>query len=260
MDKNIIEIRDLSTKFGKEWIHKDLNLDIPAKKISCIIGASGCGKTTLMREILMLQPIYSGKIFLLGQEISKLADNPYKRKQISSKMSMMFQHCALFSSLTNLQNVIFPLKQHTDLPLDILTDIAIIKLKMVGLKEEAFDKYPSEISGGMLKRVALARTIVLDPKIIFLDEPNAGLDPYSARAMDELILYLKNELEMSVVMITHDLSTIWNIVDDIIYMDNKKIMLHDTVEFVSQQTQYESIRKFFGSHNETKDMEEPIYE
>lgn len=252
MTENLIEVRNLSTKFGKEWIHKDLNLDIPPKKISCIIGASGCGKTTLMREILMLQPIHSGKIFLQGHEISRLVSNPIKRKEMSMNMSMMFQHCALFSSLTNLQNVIFPLKQHTKLPEDILTDIAIIKLKMVGLNEDAFDKFPSEISGGMLKRVALARTIVLDPKVIFLDEPNAGLDPHSARSMDELIKYLKEELGMSVVMITHDLSTIWNIVDDIIYMDEKKIMIHDSVEYVSKQTQYDSIKKFFGSHEGSK--------
>ena len=256
MSENLIEIRNLSTKFGKEWIHKDLDLNISTKRISCIIGASGCGKTTLMREILMLQPIHSGKIFLQGQEISRLVDNPIKRKEISANMSMMFQHCALFSSLTNLQNVIFPLKQHTKLPEDILTDIAIIKLKMVGLNEDAFNKYPSEISGGMLKRVALARTIVLDPKIVFLDEPNAGLDPYSARAMDDLILYLKDELEMSVVMITHDLNTIWNIVDDIIYMDEKKIMIHDSVDFVSKQTQYDSIKKFFSSHGDTRNKEQ----
>ena len=247
MSNNLIEIRNLCTKFGKEWIHKGLDLDIKSNNISCIIGASGCGKTTLMREILMLQPIYSGEIFLLGQEISQLVHNPVARKEVSSSMSMMFQHCALFSSLTNLENVIFPLQQHTKLPLDILTDLAVIKLRMVGLHEDAFDKYPSEISGGMLKRVALARTIVLDPKVIFLDEPNAGLDPHSAREIDELILYLKDELGMSVVMITHDLTTIWNIVDDIIYMDEKKIMLHDTVKFVSEQTQYESIKHFFNS-------------
>ena len=126
---------------------------------------------------------------------------------------------------------------------------------MVGLNEDAFNKYPSEISGGMLKRVALARTIVLDPKIVFLDEPNAGLDPHSARAMDDLILYLKEELDMSVVMITHDLNTIWKTVDDIIYMDEKKIMIHDTVDFVSKQTQYESIKKFFSSHSDTKNKE-----
>jgi len=248
MSKNIIEVRGVGTKFGKQWIHKDLNLDIPEKKISCIIGASGCGKTTLMREILMLQPIEEGKIFLLGEEISKLVDNPHKRKEISSIMGMMFQHCALFSSLTNLENVIFPLQQHTNLPIDILIDLAIMKLKMVGLEESAFSKYPSEISGGMLKRVALARTIAMDPKIVFLDEPNAGLDPYSAQAMDALILYLKEELGMSIVMITHDLNTIWQIVDDIIYMDDKKIVIHDTVEYVSKQTQYDSIKKFFHSH------------
>lgn len=247
MNNNLIEIRNLSTKFGREWIHKDLNLDIKSNNISCIIGASGCGKTTLMREILMLQPIYSGEIFLLGKEISRLVNNPSKRKEMSSNMSMMFQHCALFSSLSNLENVMFPLKQHTKLPLDIITDIAVIKLRMVGLHEDAFNKYPSEISGGMLKRVALARTIVLDPKIIFLDEPNAGLDPHSARSMDELIAYLKNELQMSVVMITHDLHTIWNIVDDIIYMDEKKIMIHDNVKFVSEQTQHKSIKNFFKS-------------
>ncbi|MFC4891453.1 ABC transporter ATP-binding protein [Pseudofrancisella aestuarii] len=249
-NNNIIEVRGLGTKFGRQWIHKDLDLNIPEKRISCIIGASGCGKTTLMREILMLQPIQEGKIYLQGQEISQLADNPIKRRAISGSMGMMFQHCALFSSITNLQNVMFPLRQHTKLPTEILEEISRVKLKMVGLHESAFNKYPSEVSGGMLKRVALARTIALDPKIIFLDEPNAGLDPYSAKSMDSLILYLKEELGMSVVMITHDLNTIWNIVDDIIYMDEKKIMIHDTVEYVAKQTQYESIQKFFHSHEQ----------
>ena len=249
MSKNIIEIKGLGTKFGKQWVHRNLNLNISEKRISCIIGASGCGKTTLMRQIMMLQPIQEGKIFLLGNEISKLIDNPIKRKNISKHMSMMFQHSALFSSLTNLQNVIFPLKQHTNLPDKYIEDLARIKLKMVGLVDSALNKYPSEISGGMLKRVALARTIALDPKVVFLDEPNAGLDPHSAREMDNLILYLKEELNMSVVMITHDLSTIWNIVDDIIYMDEKKIMIHDSVDFVSKQTQYESINNFFNAHS-----------
>ena len=252
MSKNIIQIKNLYTKINGKFIHKDLNLKIQNNTIDCIVGASGCGKTTLMREILMLQPIYSGKIFLMNEEISKLIDSPIRRKKISSHMGMMFQHCALFSSLTNLDNVIFPLKQHKKYPLDVLTEIAIIKLKMTGLSEEHFNKYPYEISGGMLKRVALARAIALDPKVIFLDEPNAGLDPYSARAMDELILYLKDKLKISVVMITHDLKTIWSIVDKIIYMDEKKIIFHDTVDFVSRQTHNQNIKKFFIHHNNSQ--------
>jgi len=246
MSNTIIKVENLGTRFGKEWVHRHLNLEIPAHKISCIVGNSGCGKTTLIREILMLQGISEGEIYLLGQDISKLTYNVNKRKKFSVKMGMMFQHGALFSSLTNLQNVVFPLKEHSNLSDDVILDIARIKLQIVGLDENAFDKYPSEISGGMLKRVALARAIVLDPEIIFLDEPNAGLDPYSARAMDDLIKKLKDHLGISVVMITHDLATIYNIVDEIIYMDNKKIELQGSVDFVSKQTQHEGINKFFA--------------
>ena len=243
----IIEIKNLGTCFNGVWVHKRLNLNIYPHKITSIIGGSGSGKTTLIREILMLQPVTEGEILLLGQNISKLYDNENKRYQFASKMGMMFQGGALFSALSALENVTFPLQEYTSFPRDIIIDIARLKLKMTGLNGDAYNKYPSQLSGGMLKRVALARTLVLDPEIIFLDEPSAGLDPYSIVELDDLILQLKQDLNLSIIMITHDLDTIWRIVDEVVYIDDKRVLVHDTVDNASQMTQYQNLRNFFHS-------------
>ncbi len=252
MDKltPIIQIKDLGTAFDGLWVHKHLNLDIYPDKITAIIGGSGSGKTTLIREILMLQPVTEGEIYLLGEKISTLCYNEAKRRAFACNMGMMFQGGALFSALTALENVMFPLQEYTDFSRDIVIDLARLKLKMTGLPESAFNKSPSELSGGMSKRVALARTLALDPKIVFLDEPSAGLDPHSTLELDELILKLKAELGLSIIIITHELESIWRIVDDIVYIDQKKILVHDSVENAAKMTEYESLNQFFhGSQN-----------
>ncbi|WP_116963471.1 ABC transporter ATP-binding protein [Fastidiosibacter lacustris] len=247
----IIEVKNLGTCFDGVWVHKNLNLSIYPHHITAIIGGSGSGKTTLIREILMLQPVTEGEIFLLGHKISDLYDDEIKRREFASQMGMMFQGGALFSALTSLENVMFPLQEYTSFSRDIVIDLARLKLKMVGLKEDAYNKYPSQLSGGMLKRVALARTLALDPAIIFLDEPSAGLDPHSMYELDQLILQLKQGLNLSIIMITHELKSIWRIVDEVVYIDDKRILVHDTVENAVKMTQYENLNNFFNGPKTT---------
>ncbi|WP_100551246.1 ABC transporter ATP-binding protein [Caedibacter taeniospiralis] len=250
----IIDIKDLGTCFDGVWVHKDLNLTIYPHLITAIIGGSGSGKTTLIHEILMLQPVTEGEIYLLGQKISDLCDDEVKRRQFASQMGMMFQGGALFSALTALENVMFPLQEYTRFSRDVVIDIARLKLKMVGLKEDAYHKYPSQLSGGMLKRVALARTLALDPEIIFLDEPSAGLDPHSGYALDQLILRLKHDLNLSIIMITHDLESIWRIVDEVVYLDDKRVLIHDNVKNAAKMTQHKNLNDFFNGGKTNKDI------
>ncbi|WP_395947193.1 ABC transporter ATP-binding protein [Caedibacter taeniospiralis] len=250
----IIDIKDLGTCFDGVWVHKDLNLTIYPHLITAIIGGSGSGKTTLIHEILMLQPVTEGEIYLLGQKISDLCDDEVKRRQFASQMGMMFQGGALFSALTALENVMFPLQEYTRFSRDIVIDLARLKLKMVGLNEDAYHKYPSQLSGGMLKRVALARTLALDPEIIFLDEPSAGLDPHSGYALDQLILQLKHDLNLSIIMITHDLESIWRIVDEVVYLDDKRVLIHDSVKNAAKMTQHKNLNDFFNGGKTNKDI------
>lgn len=227
--KPIIEVKNLGTYFDGLWVHKNLNLTIYPDRIITIIGASGCGKTTLVREILMLQQIAEGKIYLAGEEISQYNIEDASTKLVLSQVGMMFQQGALFSSMTVLENVMFPLLEYTDFSRATIMEIATLKLKLTGLPESAYLKYPKEISPGMQKRVALARTLVLDPKVVFLDEPTAGLDPNSSSDFDELISNLQQQLHLTVIMITHDLDSIWSISDEIVYLGDKKVLFHDSV-------------------------------
>ena len=246
LDKPIIEIKNLGTRFGDEWIHKNLNLTIMPDRIVTIIGASGCGKTTLVREILMLQPISEGEIYLMGEKISSYdLENPYT-KRILSQMGMMFQQGALFSSYTVLENVMFPILEYTNFSYEMVRELAYLKLKLTGLKEEAYNKYPKEISPGMLKRVALARTLALDPKVVFLDEPTAGLDPNSAASFDELMLTLQHQLKLTVIMITHDLDSIWHTSDEIVYLGQKKVLLHDSVKNAAEHPEISDLFNYFN--------------
>jgi phospholipid/cholesterol/gamma-HCH transport system ATP-binding protein len=225
----IIEVKNLGTCFAGEWIHKGLNLTIMPNRIVTIIGASGCGKTTLIREILMLQPLSAGEIYLMGEKISSYSLEDPDTRRILSQMGMMFQQGALFSSYTVLENVMFPLLEYTNYSYALARELAYLRLKLSGLQEAAYNKYPKEISPGMLKRVALARTLALDPKVVFLDEPTAGLDPNSAASFDDLIIALHEQLNLTVIMITHDLDSIWHTSDEIVYLGNKKVLMHDTV-------------------------------
>ena len=246
----IIEVKDLVTRFDGQLVHQNLNLTINSERIVVIIGASGCGKTTLVREILMLQPIDSGEIYLLGEQISSYDIESEYTKYVLSKMGMMFQRGALFSSLTVLENVMFPLFEYTKFSHETIKEIAYLKLRLTGLEEQAYNRYPTEISGGMLKRVALARTLALDPKVIFLDEPTAGLDPNSAAGFDELIATLQHQLGLTVILITHDLDTIWRVADEVVYLGEKKVLFHDSVENAANSTIPELYEYFNGSRGQ----------
>lgn len=242
----IIEIKNLGTCFNGVWVHKNLNLTVYPNRILTIIGASGSGKTTLVREILMLQPITEGEIYLAGQKVANYNIEAASTKFILSQVGMMFQQGALFSSLTVLENVMFPLYEYTDFSTATIQHIARLKLKLTGLPEYAYTRYPKQISPGMLKRVALARTLALDPKVIFLDEPTAGLDPNSANDFDELILNLQQQLNLTVIMISHDLDSIWRISDELIYLGEKKVLLHDTVANAATNTSIPELYEYFN--------------
>ena len=245
-DKPIIEIKKLGTCFDGVWVHKNLNLTIYPNRIITIIGASGCGKTTLVREILMLQPITEGEIYLNGEKISNYDIEDVKTKTVLSQVGMMFQQSALFSSLTALENVMFPLMEYTDFSEDVITEIAHLKLRLTGLPDNAHNRYPTEISGGMLKRVALARTLALDPAVIFLDEPCAGLDPNSASGFDELISDLQQQLGLTVILVTHDLESMWSISDEVVYLGNKKVLLHDTITNAANDKSIPELYEYFN--------------
>jgi ABC-type transporter Mla maintaining outer membrane lipid asymmetry ATPase subunit MlaF len=242
----IIEVKNLGTCFNGEWVHKNLNLTIMPNRIVTIIGASGCGKTTLVREILMLQPITEGEISLMGETISSYDIEDAYTKRVLSQMGMMFQQGALFSAYTVLENVMFPMLEYTDYSYQTVRELAYLKLKLTGLSELAYNKYPKEISPGMLKRVALARTLALDPKVVFLDEPTAGLDPNSAASFDELILGLQKQLQLTVIMITHDLDSIWHTSDEIVYLGDKRVLLHDSVKNAADNPKIADLYAYFN--------------
>jgi phospholipid/cholesterol/gamma-HCH transport system ATP-binding protein len=230
--ENAIEIAGLRTELGGHLIHQDIHLCFKRGEISAIVGGSGSGKTTLLREILLLQPPSAGTIKVFGQDILQSSEDQIA--QLRRRLGMLFQQGALFSSLTLLENVLFPLQQHTKLQPTLMREIALLKILLAGLSLEAANKYPSELSGGMQKRAALARAIVLDPSLLLLDEPTAGLDPESANALDELILKLKTALGLTVVMVTHDLDTLWRTVDRIAFLAEGKVIVLDSPTALAQ--------------------------
>jgi len=242
----IIEIKNLYTAFDNSYVHKNLNLTIYPNRIVTIIGDSGCGKTTLIREILALHQPDSGTIAIAGTPMSNFDIEHPATKKMLSQFGMMFQHGALFSSLSVIENVMYPMVEYTKFSANTMREIAEIKLSLTGLDSASFYKYPTELSGGMLKRVALARALALDPTVIFLDEPTAGLDPNSASDLDLLISNLQRQLGLTVVMITHDLNSIWSISDEIVYMGDKRVLCHDSVANAANNSQIPQLYKYFN--------------
>ncbi len=222
MREKVIEIQDVVTIFGPNVVHEGVSMDIYRGEIYGILGGSGSGKSTLLRQIIMLQGNQGGTIKVLGSDIKKL--NAKGKLELQKRWGVLFQFGALFSSLSVLENVSFPLKEYSTLPKTLIEDIALSKLSMVGLPKKAAYLYPSELSGGMKKRVGLARALVMDPELLFLDEPTSGLDPASAEAFDRLIVELRNMLGFSVVMVTHDLDTIKNALDRFGIIHEKRVL------------------------------------
>jgi len=203
----IVQVRGLVNRFGPQVVHDGLDMDVYPDEIFGIVGGSGSGKSVLLRSILGLHRPQAGEVRIEGRDITRLSQD--ELRAIKARYGVTFQQGALFSSLTVLQNVQLPMIEHLRLTAHELDELAMLKIRLVGLPAEAAWKYPAQLSGGMVKRAALARALALDPALLFLDEPTSGLDPISAEAFDELLLYLQRQLRLTVVMITHDLDTIF---------------------------------------------------
>ena len=228
----VVEVKNLVTKFGEKIIHDNISFEVYQKDIFGILGGSGSGKSVLLKEIIMLLKPYSGKIYVLGKDIFKLSAK--EALELKKSWGVLFQFGALFTSLTVAQNIALPLKEYTNLPNDLIEELVATKLKLVGLNEDVGALYPNELSGGMVKRAALARALIMDPKLLFLDEPTSGLDPVSARKFDNLIKNLNKALGITVIMITHDLDSIFSILDRMIVIANKKIVAQGSLKEVLQ--------------------------
>jgi phospholipid/cholesterol/gamma-HCH transport system ATP-binding protein len=221
-DEQVIKVRDLVVDFQTHRVLNGVNVDLHRGEVLGFVGASGAGKSTLARTIIGLLPKRSGRIEVLGVDIYKADDD--RRRAIDRRWGILFQQGALFSSLTVGKNVEFPIREYLRLSDKLTTEIAIAKLEMVGLSPDVYREYPSELSGGMVKRVGLARALALDPEILFLDEPTSGLDPISAGEFDQLILTLQETLGISVFMVTHDLDSLHRVCDRIAVLGEGKIL------------------------------------
>jgi len=238
----VITVRNLVTRFGDHVIHQNLNLDVRRGEIIGIVGGSGTGKSVLMKEMVGLLRPAAGQISVLGHDPH--TDNMREAEALRRRWGVLFQEGALFSALSVAQNVLMPMREFTNLSVPLRRDLAAIKIALVGLPADAADKRPSQLSGGMKKRVGLARALALDPEIVFLDEPTAGLDPISANAFDELILSLQRSLGLTVVMITHDLDTLITICDRIAVLVDKQVVVGTVDEM--RQHGHPWIREYFS--------------
>lgn len=222
MTDTVIDIKGLKNFLGGQWVHSDVNLEVKQGEIFGIIGGSGSGKTTIVRSLLMLMKPTAGTLRIFGKNIAHLS--PQEANTLRHRWGMLFQHSALFSAMTVLENIMFPMQEFTSLDKSFMSELAMLKLALVGLPKEAAGKLPAELSGGMQRRAAAARAIAMDPELLFLDEPTTGLDPHSARLFDDLVLFLRDTLKLTVVMISHDIESLQNITDRIAFIGEGKVL------------------------------------
>ncbi len=244
MSDPIIAMNDLGNYLGGQWVHKHLNFEVRPQTIVAIVGGSGSGKTTLLRSILLLQKPTEGSIKLFGHEM--IGCDADVANQVRYRWGVLFQQSALFSSLTVLENVMFPLRVFTKLDHNDCLEIALLKLVMTGLPLDAANRYPSELSGGMKKRAALARALARDPELLILDEPTSGLDPKSAGDFDELIVKLKNSLQLTIVMVSHDPASLWKVADEVAFVGDGRVLAVDPMSRLVKR-KHPKIREYFSS-------------
>jgi phospholipid/cholesterol/gamma-HCH transport system ATP-binding protein len=245
----VIAVRDLRNTFGMQVVHEHLDLDVYRGEVLGVIGGSGAGKSVLLRSIVGLQRPEAGRITMFGHDTTRL--DAEARKPFERRFGLLFQDGALFSSLTVAENVKVPLLEYYDLPGDLLDELALLKIRLTGLPADAAHKYPAQLSGGMRKRAGLARALALDPEILFLDEPTSGLDPIGAAAFDDLIATLKNSLNLTVFLVTHDLDSLYAICDRVAVLAEGRIVVADQVSVVEEFPQAWTRECFRGPRGRT---------
>lgn len=254
-DNKLIEVDNLVTHYGNRLILKGVSLDVREGEIMVIMGGSGSGKSTLLRHLMALERQTSGTIRILGQDVARLGTR--ELVELRMKTGVAFQGGALFSSMTVGENIMLPLYEHTDLDRTTMEIMARMKLEVVSLA--GFENLmPSELSGGMIKRAAMARAIVMDPKILFCDEPSAGLDPVVSSALDELILRLRDAMRMSVVVVTHELESVFKIADRVTVLDQGKILFIGTLDEL-RASPSERIQNLLNRRPEDADLDVDAY-
>ena len=242
MNDTVIHVDNLENRFGPTVVHQGLDLTLLRGEILGVVGGSGTGKSVLLRSIVGLKPIDDGNIHVFGQRLAAL--DRRQRAALERRFGVMFQKGALYSSLNLLENVALPLVEHTPLSRREAEQIARMKLALVGLPARSAEQMPTSLSGGMIKRAALARALALDPDVLFLDEPTAGLDPISAARFDHLLLTLRDALGFSVFLVTHDLDTLYSVCDRVAVLARKQVLVTDTLENVAA-TQDDWIQDYF---------------
>ena len=243
MSEVIVEARNLLTQFGDVVVHENLNFSVKRGEIVGLVGGSGTGKSVLLNTVLGLKKPEGGDIYIQGRNRAEMV--AADRDRLNNQLGVLFQGGALFSSLNVRENIMVPMREHTNLPLRLMRELADMKINMVGLPANAGTLKPSDLSGGMRKRAGLARSLALDPAILFLDEPTAGLDPVGASAFDELILNLHEAMGLTVIMITHDLDSLFRICDRVAVLVDKKIGINDRLEKVLEYD-HPWVKEYFG--------------
>ena len=228
----VLSARDVTVGFGGKLVLDRLSLDVYRGEILGFVGASGAGKSVLLRAILGLNRKQGGEIRLFGIDVDKATDA--QRLHLDMRVGVLFQHGALFSALTVMENVQVPMREYLDLPRPLMNELALLKIELVGLPPDAATKFPSQLSGGMIKRAALARALALDPEIVFLDEPTSGLDPIGAAEFDELVAKLRDTMGLTVYMVTHDLDSLFSVCDRVAVLGHGKVIVEGPIATMLQ--------------------------